>query len=133
MLKRSAILVHRWLGVALCLVFMLWFSSGIGMMYWEFPEVTAADRLERAPALKSAAIQLSPREAFAALGTSAAPARVRLNTFDGRPVYRFLTDREEAIVYADTGARQVEVSREMMKRVASAWTRQPPGAAAVDG
>ena len=132
MLKRSAILVHRWLGVALCLVFMLWFSSGIGMMYWEFPEVTAADRLERAPALKPAAIQLSPREAFSALGTSAAPARVRLNTFDGRPVYRFLTDRQETIVYADTGARQVEVSRELMQRVASAWTRQPPGAAAVD-
>ena len=132
MLKRSAILVHRWLGVALCLVFMLWFSSGIGMMYWEFPEVTAADRLERAPALKPATIQLSPREAFSALGTPAAPARVRLNSFDGRPVYRFVTDREEAIVYADTGARQVDVSRDLMQRVASAWTRQPPGAAAVD-
>src|SRR6188474_814220 len=131
MLKRSAILVHRWLGVALCLVFMLWFSSGIGMMYWDFPEVTAADRLERAPALKPAAIQLSPREAFSALGTPAAPVRVRLNSFDGRPVYRFVTDREEAIVYADTGARQVDVSRDLMQRVASAWTRQPPGAAAV--
>ena len=132
MLKRSAILVHRWLGVALCLVFMLWFSSGIGMIYWEFPEVTTADRIERAPALTPGAIRLSPLEAFSTLGKSAAPGRVRLNTFDGRPVYRFVTDREEAVVYADTGARQVEVSRELMQRVASAWTRQPPGSAAVD-
>ena len=30
-LKRSAIFVHRWLGVALCLIFLLWFPSGIGM------------------------------------------------------------------------------------------------------
>ena len=28
MLKRSAIFVHRWLGVALCLFFLLWFPSG---------------------------------------------------------------------------------------------------------
>jgi hypothetical protein len=132
MLKRAAILVHRWLGVVLCLVFMLWFSSGIGMMYWEFPEVTAADRVERAPALTPGAIHLSPLEAFSTLGKSGAPGRVRLNTFDGRPVYRFVTDREEALVYADTGARQVEVSRELMQRVASAWTRQPPDAATVD-
>ena len=41
MLTRVAIFVHRWLGVALCLLFLLWFASGIGMMYWTFPEVTA--------------------------------------------------------------------------------------------
>ena len=64
MLKRTAILVHRWLGVVLCLVFLVWFSSGIGMMYWDFPEVTAADRIERAPALTPAAIKLSPLEAY---------------------------------------------------------------------
>ena len=50
-LKRSAIVVHRWLGVALCLVFLLWFPSGIGMMYWDFPSVTDANRLDRSPAL----------------------------------------------------------------------------------
>ena len=41
MIKRAAIFVHRWLGVALCLFFLLWFPSGIGMMYWDFPSVTA--------------------------------------------------------------------------------------------
>jgi hypothetical protein len=133
MLKRSAIVVHRWLGVALCVVFMLWFASGIGMMYFDFPEVSAADRLARAPALTPAAIRLSPAEAFARLGQAAAPSGVRLNSFDGRPAYRFVTDREETLVYADTGARQVEASRELMRRVASAWTGQSPGAATVDG
>ena len=64
-LKRSLILVHRWLGVALCLLFLLWFASGIGMMYWDFPGVTPADRLERSPALAPAAIVLSPAEAYA--------------------------------------------------------------------
>jgi len=60
MIKRSLIFVHRWLGVALSLFFLLWFPSGIGMMYWDFPSVTAADRLERARAL-DAATRLDPR------------------------------------------------------------------------
>ena len=37
---KTAVFLHRWLGVALCLFFLLWFPSGIGMMYWDFPAVT---------------------------------------------------------------------------------------------
>jgi len=132
MLKRSAIFVHRWLGVALCLVFLLWFPSGIGMMYWDFPSVTESDRLERGPGLSAADIRLSPAEAYATVGQSDPPIRVHLNTFDGRPVYRFVAGHAEAVVYADTGTRQVDVSQELMRRVASAWTRQPPNAAVVE-
>ncbi len=36
-LKRSLIFVHRWLGVALSVVFLFWFVSGIVMMYWGMP------------------------------------------------------------------------------------------------
>ena len=72
MLKRSIIFVHRWLGVALCLFFLLWFPSGIGMMYWDFPSVKAADRLERSPALDPSTIRLSPAEAYAHRGAVAA-------------------------------------------------------------
>ena len=64
MIKRAIIFVHRWLGVALCLFFLLWFPSGIGMMYWEFPSVEAADRLDRSPALDPSTIRLSPAEAY---------------------------------------------------------------------
>ena len=131
MLKRSAIVVHRWLGVALCLFFLLWFPSGIGMMYWDFPGVTAADRLDRSRALDPSTIRLSPAEAFAASGQSQPPSQVRLNTYDGRPVYRFRVGRTESLVYADTGERQSAVSGTLAARVASAWTKQPAAAASV--
>ena len=131
MVKRIAIFVHRWLGVGLCLLFLVWFPSGIGMMYWDFPSVTAADRLDRSPALDPSMVRLSPIEAYAVLGASQAPAQLRLNTFDGRPVYRFRTGRGEPLVYADTGARQVGVTKELMKRAAAAWTGQPVSAATV--
>ena len=131
-LRRAAIVVHRWLGVALCLVFLLWFPSGIGMMYWDFPGVTAADRLERSPALDRSKVLLSPGEAFATLGELQAPTQIRLNTFDGRPVYRFRAGQGEHLVYADTGEEQLFVSDEMIQRVASAWTRQPANTATVE-
>jgi hypothetical protein len=131
MMKRSLIFVHRWLGVALCLFFLLWFPSGIGMMYWDFPSVTAADRLDRAAALDPSTIRLSPAKAYAVLNQTQAPAQARLNTFDGRPVYRFRTGRAESLVFADTGARQTEVPNALVERVASAWVSQPATAASV--
>src|SRR5437867_1087074 len=132
MVKWFAIFVHRWLGVALCLFFLLWFPSGIGMMYWDFPSVTQGDRLDRSAALDPSAILVSPAEAYAALGQSPPPAQVRLNTFDGRPVYRFRVGGDERLVYADTGARQMDVSKDMIQRIASAWVGQPPGGATVE-
>ena len=132
MQKRVAVFVHRWLGVALCLVFLLWFPSGIGMMYWEYPSVTAADRLERSPALDPSKILLSPAEAYGKLESAEPSGQVRLNMFDGRPVYRFRAGRFEELVYADTGEEQDQIPMEMVQRIASAWTSQPSGAARVD-
>jgi hypothetical protein len=132
MLKRAVIFVHRWLGVALCSVFLLWFPSGIVMMYWDFPSVSAADRLERSPSLDASAISLTPEEAYAALGVASPPTDARLNTFDGRPVYRFRLGRGEALVYADTGQVQQDAPREMRDRIASAWTGQSAGAAQIE-
>src|SRR4051794_17044148 len=123
-IKHALISAHRWVGVALCLVFLLWFPSGIVMMYWDFPGVTDTDRLDRAPALDPSTIHVSPLEA-AMNGKAAPPTRILLNTFDGRPVYRFRSGRQETIVYADTGDTQTDVSVEMVGRIASAWTREP--------
>ena len=129
-MKRFLIFTHRWLGVALCLLFLIWFPSGIGMMYWDFPSVTPADRIERMPALTPASIVLSPAEAAARAGIES-PGDVRLNSFDGRPVYRFRATGGDAIVYADTGEEQIDVPREMRDRAAARWSSQPIAAAAI--
>ena len=133
---RSLIFLHRWVGIVLCLVFLLWFPSGIGMMYWTFPGVAAGDRLDHSPKLDPAKIMLSPEEAAGRVGMQANPTGVRLNSFDGRPVYRFSGGggrgggearggRGGRIVYADTGEEQTEVSTEMLDRIASSWAGQP--------
>jgi hypothetical protein len=140
LLKRSLIFIHRWLGVALSLIFSLWFVSGIVMMYWSFPGVEVRDRLERAPVLDPAQIKLSPEEAWTTLQRDQAPTQVRLTTFDGRPIYRFSGGGGRggrsggrggrggggtAAVYADDGSEQTAVDDAMIDRAAVAWTKQP--------
>src|SRR5580700_3382467 len=41
---RALILLHRWLGVGFCLLFAMWFASGIVMHFVPFPSLTEAER-----------------------------------------------------------------------------------------
>lgn len=132
MLKRSLIFLHRWLGVALCLFFLVWFPSGIAMMYWEFPSVTPEARWERATPLHADTVKLPPAGAWATAGEPGEPLRARLHVLDGRPVYRFQTHGGERQIYADSGELRVGVSAEVAGRIASVWTGQPSKGATVE-
>ena len=133
LIKRTLIFVHRWLGVALCVLFLLWFPSGIVMMYWQYPEVTARDRLERSPSLDASTITLTPGEAFAKLDADPPPTGVRLDTFDGRPVYEFRNGRDQIMLFADTGeVPSDEVTPELMLREAVRWSGRPAAEARVE-
>ena len=128
-IRKTLIFVHRWTGVALCLLFLLWFASGIVMMYWDYPEVTAADRLQHLPPLDASRVRLSVLEAYERLGLNRPATQAFLTTFDGRPAYRFRMGREQKLVFADDGAVSLEYSPELARRVAAQWSGQPPSGA----
>ena len=96
--------VHRYLGVAFCLIFVVWFASGIVMIYKRLPEYSAEERLARLPALDTAAIRLTPAQALEAANVSGEPRRVLLTSLRSRPVYRFVVDEGTATVHADDGS-----------------------------
>src|SRR6188768_764585 len=43
--RRMTFLVHRWLGIAIALLMVLWTLSGFVMMYVSYPATTAAERV----------------------------------------------------------------------------------------
>jgi hypothetical protein len=131
LLKRALIFVHRWLGVALCVLFLLWFPSGIVMMYWPFPEVSARDRLQRAVPLDPATILVSPTDAVRRLSPEQPSGQLRLTTFDGRPAYRLRSAGASHLVFADTGEVDPAITPALMARAAARWSGQPAGAAVV--
>ena len=126
--KNVAVFSHRWMGVVFCSLFFLWFASGMVMMYCEYPMVSEASRLRHLQVLNSADIRLSPQDAYAQLQTDIPPSNVRIDMFDGRPVYRFDNGFEESMVYADDGQRLDTFTPEMTLRIASAWGGQSPAA-----
>jgi hypothetical protein len=127
--RKTLIFVHRWMGVALCLLFLLWFASGIVMMYWDYPEVTAVDRLQHLPPLDVSRIRLSLREAYGRMGLKRTVNQAFLSTFDGRPAYRFRMGSEQELIFADDGAVSLEYPPELALRIAAQWSGQPPSTA----
>ena len=85
--RKIVILSHRYLGIALSLLFVVWFASGITMMWaGGMPRLTPDERLERLPAARPACRAAdagrAPRR------RKSAAAATTLLTVMGRPAYR---------------------------------------------
>jgi hypothetical protein len=131
-LRKDFILWHRWLGVAFSLLFLMWFLSGMVLMYWPYPEVGAGLRVKKGVDIDAAAVQVGVAEAMRAAGAEGAD-RVRLTMLDGRPMYRFHEGRLQKLAYADRPEEFSGLDRDAALRIASAWTGLPAGEAAFDG
>ena len=83
---RALTLIHRWLGVAFCLLFAMWFASGIVMHFVPFPALTEAERFGGLAPIDVRAIRHGPAEAVAASALKDAE-RVRLLQRSDAPIY----------------------------------------------
>src|SRR5688572_278736 len=106
--RKALIYTHRWLGIVLTVVFLIWFVSGIVFVYVGMPALPAEERLRRMEPLDLSALRVTPADAAATIGMS--PTRLRVAMDNGRPVYRFNAGGEWRMVYADTGQAVTGVS-----------------------
>ena len=83
---RALILLHRWLGVSLSLLFAMWFSTGIVMHFVPFPALTEAERIDGLAPINSSEVPNDPAAAVNASGIKDA-TRVRLLRRSDGPVY----------------------------------------------
>ena len=88
--RRFLILTHRYLGISLSLLIVMWFATGIVMMYaGGMPRLTPQLRLERLSNLELFRVRLTPIEAADRAGLHGAPGRTLLLSVMNRPAYRF--------------------------------------------
>src|SRR5262245_28903243 len=85
-MMRALIVLHRWLGVAFCLLFAMWFASGIVMHFVPFPALTEAERIAGLTPLDPLRVLRSPANAVTA-STIKDATRVRLLQRSDGPVY----------------------------------------------
>jgi hypothetical protein len=123
--RRAVILSHRYLGIVLSLLVIMWFATGITMMYWGgMPRVTPELRLERMHPVDFARVQLTPAQAAERADLDPV-GRATLATLIDRPVYRF-GSRNPTIVFADTGEVLDELTPEQTATIAAAFARVQP-------
>jgi len=103
--RRWLILLHRWLGILMCLMFALWFSSGMIIMYVQYPVLSENERLGALPVLDPAQISLSPAQAMHSVGLGISGLQgLRLQQLMGRPAYVMLDINAQPVtVFADNG------------------------------
>ena len=120
-LMRILVVVHRWLGVALCLLFAMWFASGIALHFVPYPDFTQAERLagERPLAIPPGCC-ISVAAVLRSAGVEATDVRrLRLAMVDDRPAFHLLTWTGIAVsIHADDGT-PVLVDTDLAIRVAS--------------
>ena len=122
-LRRFLILLHRYLGIPLSFLFVVWFASGIAMIYvGGMPALSTEQRLEHLPALDVAAVKVTPAEA-AKRALDEAPERITLVTVLDRPAYRI----DDETVFADDGETLAPLEREAARAVAAKFVGVPEG------
>ena len=121
-LHRWLVLTHRYLGIPLGAVFVVWFASGIVMMYTgDMPRLTPERRLAQRPRLDVTRVALAPAAAARSAHLSPSPRRALLLTVLDRPAYRF----DGVTVFADSGERLGEVGPAAAAAIASRFTGLP--------
>lgn len=94
---RVLIYTHRWLGIVLGVLFVVWFASGIVMMYARMPALDPAERLARLPEINRVLIQSPPPNPGGEI------TRFTLTTLQGKPVYRITAKGVTQSYDAETG------------------------------
>ena len=63
---KALVLLHRWLGVGFCLLFAMWFASGIVMHFVPFPSLAETERFAGLSPIDASQLRHGPDEAVAA-------------------------------------------------------------------
>jgi hypothetical protein len=102
-LSRYVSVFHRWLGVALCLMFAMWFATGSVLSFVPFPSLSRDERIAHGERLDTSLVQVGADTALSKAG-SGFIENARLISVQGQPRYVLSLRGQPALsVSAETG------------------------------
>jgi uncharacterized iron-regulated membrane protein len=123
-IKRHLFLLHRVLGIAIGVMFVLWFLSGLVMMYVQFPELTPVERFAGLTPITIDSELITPAQAARSAELTQPPTRARLTMVLGRPAYHFLTaEGKWSTVFADDGTQLDSLTKDQALASAREFSR----------
>ena len=120
LLTKITLFIHRILGTAFSILFLVWFLSGLVMIYHTFPRADRADKrakmdilsLENLPSLDQIEKRLPQNERI---------SHVTLNSYLGQTVFHIRTEKGSYDIPADSTERLPVIDWNRIQRVASQW------------
>lgn len=123
--RAMLILSHRYIGIPLSFMFVLWFVSAFFMIYTGgMPRITPAMQTDGAEPIDFSKVAQTPQQALEAAGY--APPQARLRTILQRPVYEFSDPGYTPVfIYADTGTSMPQLDEAQSAQLASSFLDIP--------
>jgi hypothetical protein len=87
-LWRWLVIGHRWLGIVTCVLFAMWFASGLVMMYVGYPQLTSTERFARLEPIDWERVNVEPQAVLNELSLQQYPRSFRLTMVNGEPTYQ---------------------------------------------
>lgn len=123
-IRRLFIKMHRILGIYLSILFLMWFVSGIVMMYHTYPRIEKKQALAFAEDIDTSMLPI--RELVKELPKQKPVKGISLCKRAGENVIRVSTEEDEFLLNARTGLHVRRFSCGQLQQVASRWS--PEGA-----
>lgn len=116
--RRVIYLWHRYLGIALCVLFIIWFVTGVVMLYVRMPILFPAERFRYLAEFEPQAVAVTPFSAVEKAGLKTPPRRIRLAAFQNRPIYYLLPRGNRWVgVFADTGELLPSITPDLARQI----------------
>lgn len=131
---RWTIRVHKWVALIVGIQIVLWIAGGVVMSILPIERVRGEHNIaEREELVIDPAELITPQAAAAALDLGGGVAEIRLQAWQGRPVYNvYRSDWSSSLVDARTGERLTPISRETAIEIARADYAGDPEIEAVE-
>ncbi len=111
---------HRWVGVALCLMFAVWFATGAVMVFVAFPSLPEDVRAARSDLIDPTQVRIDPAHAAALLGQSSG---VRLVSRAGAAAYVGKQDGRFVAISAVNGRLLPPIAAAQARTIAERFGR----------
>lgn len=100
-IKSSIFKIHRVLGAFLSILFLMWFVSGVVMMYHTYPKVDKTQALKYAEVIDTSVV--SPLGLQAAVASIDSVSAITLDRRAGMEVFTLTSPKGKALINASDG------------------------------
>lgn len=123
MLKKLIINIHKVLGMILSILFLMWFLSGIVMIYHSFPKASQQLKTEKQAILQGTLPAVD--SVLAVLSDSVRLRSLAVDMYLDRPVFHLRGKGMQATIYADSMKPVEAPAYPTIERIAAMWCGAP--------